>query len=1186
MGYRFVFGASGAGKSYQLKKEVIQRAGDALGHFAFNGFLYIVPEQYTMQTQKDLVLASKHGGIMNVDVLSFGRLSHRIFEELGTKPLAALDDVGKSLILRRIAATMKDDLVILGSRLERPGMVSEVKSMISEFMQYGLGVEDVKSLADYAGQNGQGALESRLQDLAALYQGFLDYEKDRFITGEEMLDLLAEGITQSKLIRESVVIFDGFTGFTPVQYRVLKELMHCAKEVVFALTVAADGGRTVLEAQDLDRPFTESEQQDLFYLTRKTIYDITRYAKQVGAVHEKDIDLNEAGKTPVRFQKNPALAHLERSLFRYPMKAFSNSQNTGASKPLSIFCASTPEEEARELCIRIRTMIRMEGYAFRDFGVVCGDLGVYEDAIRKMAAVYDIPVYIDTTRGVKQNPLTETIRGAHEMAGGAYTYETVFRLLRAGLAQMEDEEIDLLENYCLARGIHTKKQWLLPFSAEVEAQRVQLLAMMAPLLDLEDKTAAGRTKALYAFLTGISAQQQLEHYADRFAQEGDAVREKEYEQIYRAVIDLMDQIYGLIGDEKISGKDYLDLMVTGFDEIRLGVLPQQVDRVPVGDIERSRLTEKKVLFFLGANDGNVPRNTSKGGLISDLDREFLAGSGEELSPTPREQMYIQRLYLYLNMTKETDRLIVSFTRTSGDGASIRPSYLIAQLRQMFPEVEIEDPESTVDLRPDREDGTDRLIGTKDSRSYLAQHLRAFVDGGYQAEPVLEDLFLTVYGFCHQEEERMRRLGGDSAKKGATEKIQAGSDVRLLTRAALAHYDPKPISKETAKALYGRVIRGSVTRLEQASQCYLKHYLKYGVRLRERDTRTFEPRDAGTILHESIQKFSQKMQEKGNSWSSFSMEEGETLMSEVLRAVASEYNDQQIYDKARTQYGLKRMQRVLNRTLEALQYQVQAGEFEPAAFELAFGENSEIRFKLSNGGELILVGRIDRVDLCRKDDREYIKIVDYKSGVKDLDMEKIKSGLQLQLLFYMDAVRDMEQGKNPDLEIEPAGLLYYHFDDPMLTGKDAVQALLSGEAGGDESGMEREKLAMMKKLRPKGLVNDSKEVLALLDHSMSGTSTVVPVSVNKDGGLSKTSHVFSREQYDEMVQNMRTLICDVAEHILEGEVVANPVELDSQKTACTYCSYKDVCGFDPKTPGYRYRSILDADDDEEGEIQEA
>lgn len=1154
MPYHFLFGASGAGKSSLLHRSVLKAADKALKNFSNENFLFLVPEQYTMQTQKDLVLASPSGGILNVDVLSFGRLAHRIFEESGGNSRAVLNDLGKSLILQRLAEKLADRLPVIGGNLHRQGYIAEVKSILSEFMQYDLSVEDVGRLADFAGD--RGGLRARLLDLQAMYQAFLDYEQEKFVTSEETLDLVAEAVPDSPLVRNSVIIFDGFTGFTPVQNRVILALMKSAKDVVISLTLSEDGGKP---ASLVEEEKDAGEEQSLFYLTRKTVASLSRLAAEEGIPHEEDIFLQGE---PWRFRGNPPLAHLERQIFRYPQQPYTvperepmagtkaqsaARQGAGAetadSFAVSIFEASTRREEVRQVCIRMKRLAADEGYSWRDFAVVAGDLPGYEDLIRQAAALYHIPVYIDLTRQVLHNPLTETIRAALEIRLNDFSYETVFRYLRAGLSDLKPEETDLLENYCLARGIRGRKRWMTSFDAVYEEMREKVMESLDPLLQDEAGrrlTAAERTEALYDFLVKNRMQEKMESAAADFEEQGDSVRASEYRQVYRAVIDLLSQIHDLLAEEPISRKDYLELIRTGIGEIRLGTLPQQADTVLAGDLERSRLTQVKVLFVLGANDGCIPKGASTGGILSDFDREFLASSGIELSPTPRDQMYIQRLYLYLNLTKPSDRLIVSFADADEGGTALRPSYLIPLLTGLFPQT----LRNGSIRKPEELPAAGQLTGEEDTIPYLAEALRLSAEGHFEAggEDEARTEFLTVYGLS-------AGLGTDTLRAAAVR----------LRRAAFLRYEPRPLSSRAVRRLYGSTLSGSVSRLEQTAECYRRQFLQYGMRLMERPEFVLQPADAGSVLHESLWAFSQELRKRGLTWRTFGQDEGRSMASEAVRLTAETYGGRILHADAAGEYRIRRMQRILARTVDTLKAQIEAGDFDPEGYELTFGTGDPdtppgLVLDLGNG-RMYLNGRIDRLDLARKDSGIYVKIIDYKSGTKDLSPVKMLDGRQLQLMVYMEEVLRWLREKYPERNVSPAALFYYHLADPY-------RKVLPGE----------EMPAPIDGLKPKGMLSADPVVIDMLDHDLEGggTSSVIPVRMKKDGTPCASPRLFTDASYTQLRDGLWDVCIRLGQQILAGNITAQPF-VSGQDNACTWCPYRDVCGFDPRIPGYSTKS---------------
>ena len=768
MALQFYFGPSGSGKSKRLHQDVLHMAAKDPDC----NFLFLVPDQFTMQTQMDLVKESPGGGIMNIDVLSFGRLTHRIFEETGYGRKPVLDDTGKSLVLRKVASSVKENLPVLSGNLNKIGYIHEIKSAISEFKQYGLSVERVGELAEFS--KSRGTLYYKLKDLKTLYQAFDAYVAERFITTEDTLALLSRAVHESKIMKNSVVIFDGFTGFTPIQYRLIAELMELSRMVIVSVTLGEG-----------ENPYRIMGEQELFYLSKKTVRDLQKWAQKRNVRQAEDVYLGKGGLP--RFRESRELAHLEKQLFRYPLKPYEDSQKDSIPA-IQIREAMSPAGEVRGACILIKKLVLEQNYSYRDIAVVTGELETYGDFFEREAATYDIPVFIDRTRGILLNPFLEYIRSALRIVLQNFSYESVFHYLRSGLADFTMEETDLLENYILATGIKGRKKWGELFTRNATEQinelRERLYGQMTPLLQKQER-ASDYVKALYEFIVAGRIQEKLLIFEEKFRADGEEERAKEYAQIYRLVMELLNQIEGLLREEAMTLQEFVDILDSGFAEIEVGTIPGGVDRVIVGDMERTRLNQVKVLLFLGVNDGNIPRNANKGGIISDIDREFLKDSDIELAPTPRQQMLTQRLYLYMNMTKPSERLYLSYARISSDGKTLRPSYLIDTVKDLFPCA------YQGNLMEGKESVTERIMGKKDALPYVAEELRERAQG--RAGGMTDEEFFSL---C-------RIYWEDSAFRGQMEK---------LLQAAYEHYEHKPLGAMIARMVYGTVLENSVSRL--------------------------------------------------------------------------------------------------------------------------------------------------------------------------------------------------------------------------------------------------------------------------------------------------------------------------------------------------------------------------------------
>lgn len=1143
MSLRFYFGSSGAGKSYELHKEIIRRAGEN----PRQAFLVIVPDQFTMQTQKELALKQPDGVIMNIDVLSFGRLSHRIFEEVGYDSRPILDDTGKSLVLRKIAASLQEELPVLGGNLNRQGYIHEVKSAISEFMQYGIGVNELKQLTSFAEK--RGALYHKLMDLQKLYEGFLNYIQGQFITTEETLDLLRASLHKSKLIQNSVVVFDGFTGFTPIQNRLIQELMHLAAEVLVTVTLP--------EGED---PFQMEGEQQLFYLSKKTVHDLCKLAKEDGIARGEDVTLT--GEVH-RFKPEGRLAHLEKMLFRYPMKPYEGMDRDS----IQLYEASDPKEEVRQTAMKIRRLIRKEGYQFREIAVICGDLGTYADHVEEQFGLFEIPCFLDKTRGILLNPFIEYVRSALSILTQDFSYESVFHFLRSGLADVSRDEVDRFENYVLRFHIHGAWQYTRIFTKKTKemaedvesfdrlnAFRERLLESLKPL-QVKEPYVKNYVEGLYRFLVESRVQEKLAAFEARFEEAGELSRAREYAQIYPLVMDLLDQIIGLLGEEQMTLQEFADILDAGFGEIEVGTIPQNVDRVLVGDIERTRLKPVRALFFLGVNDGNIPKGTSKGGIISDIDREFLKESEWELAPSPRQQMYIQRLYLYLNMTKPSERLFLSCAKMNGEGKAIRPAYLWDILQKLFPDIHVDYPQ--------KRQAEEQLETPAEGLYLLAEQLRQYAAG-----------YLLQNG-QGGEQQGGEQQGGSRQEEGLLFTLVSTYDampeyqekLQQLVEAAFYRYRHHPLAKEIARQLYGKVMENSVTRLETYASCAYAHFLEYGLTLQEREEFGFETVDMGNVFHTVLELFAQKLTARGLTWFSFTKEEGEAMVSEALEACSAEYGDTVLFASARNAYIIERMKRILTRTVFTLQRQLQKGSFAPDDFEMSFSmvqELDAVNIALNEDEKMRLRGRIDRVDTYCGGDKLYVKVIDYKSGNKQFDLVALYYGLQLQLVVYLNAAMDIQKKLHPDKEVLPAALLYYHVTDPVISAETELSP-------------EEVQEKLFADLKMTGVVNSDTNVIKRMDDTLAegggGVSDVIPVELKKDGTVSARSSVLTSEELTQVSDYVNAKIRQLGQEIIDGNFPLNPYE-KGNRSACTFCTYHAVCGFDRRIEGCRVRTLED------------
>ena len=1113
MKYRFYYGPSGSGKSYRIKKDIISMAEE----YPERNHYLIVPDQYTMQEQFNMVKMHENRCIMNIDVLSFGRLCHMVFNEVGQPDTVVLDDTGKNLILRKVSLDIEDHLEYIGSGLKRPGYIHQVKSAISEFMQYGHSPEDIGKLIE--GFQGKGALKAKMSDLKLMYEAFLNYKEDHYITTEERLGLLAEAISKSRLLKDSVVVFDGFTGFTPIQNRVLSALLRHCEEVRFSFCI------------DEEARNTAGYEGELYGLTRKSISSVTRLCENERAQHLSDIILESRG---VRF-KNDELLYLEKNIFRKNRLAYSE-------KPEHIYLSEStdPRQEIKDICVKIKELTEKKGLCYRDIAIVTGALDSYAPIFEEMFALYEIPGFVDRNRHLGLNPFTEFIKSGLMVIRKNFSYESVLHVLRSGMTDISEDDIDRFDNYLMALGIRGVNQYKKEFSrvprymkkgkSEIDEEireellkinntRKKLMDSLAPIMSLikGEHLVSEMVRALYGFMEINGVFERLSIYQQNFLEQGDYVREKEYAQVYKYFCNMLEQLDSLLGMETLELDEFCAILEAGIGEIKIGVLPGQRDYVLAGDIERSRLGDIKVLFFAGVNDGIVPKNGGNGGIISDLDREFLCSLEVELSPSPRTQMFYQKLYLYTNLTKPSEDLFVSYSRTDIARNELKPSYLVDMIRRSFPEVpSIE--------RAEAERGFD---SSKTFALYYTELLRNYVKGQLNADE--EKLLFSLYRLSNDEE-----INVDEAF------------ARSLEKAAFYRYEPEALKKRVVDNLYGEILKNSISRLEKYAACAYAHFLKYGLHLEDRENFDVSRLDVGNTYHEVLQKYIEYINENHLKFTELTEAEQIELIEKILEEANPDNSDSKFHQDGRSQYRLEMMKQILKTAVKTIGYQLERGAFVPSYMEYPF-EKSVLS---ENGRQMKITGKIDRIDTCSYDDRILVKVVDYKSGNKSLKLDEVYDGLSLQLAVYLAHAVDVIAKKYPDKQVYPAALHYYSVSENNI------------ESEAPPSEEEIEKSSIMN-LRLKGLSVSDNEIIEKLAGDFETESDVIHAKRKKDGELDSRGQIISEEEMQILLKYADYKQASLGDSILSGDKSASPCG----KTACDYCDYKEVCAFDKRIEGY-------------------
>lgn len=1086
MSLQFILGGAGSGKANFLYRKICEEAAKN----PKKRFFVLVPEQFTLETQKTLVKLSPGHGIMNIDVLSFNRLAYRVFEEFPALKKTVLEDMGKTMVLQKILSQEKRNLHYFGRGIEKPGFLDELKSFLCELYVYRIDDEGMETMIS-AAESGS-LTECKLKDLQLIYRAFRKRLSDEYMTAEEILPQLSKVAKEVEMLRGAVFAFTGFTGFTPVQYELLTELLRVSEKMY--ITLDADG---------------RGKREELFRLTFDTMKIMGKICREIKITPEEPIILGAGtDRASLRFPKGSALSFLERNLFDKETFFYEKPQ-----QEISITEIKDLKSEADFVVRKIWWLVAKEGYRYQDIAVVTGDLAAYQDYLSAGFESRNIRYFLDYKKSIGGNAFSEFILSFLEMLRKDMDYESTIRFLRCGLSPLNLEETDRIENVILAlgkRGFYSyDKEWTAPYHEKERYDMDKVNAAREKFIDMirEPRNAfAGGKKCvrdyveiLYDFIVRNEIYDRLKKKVAFFEERSEVLLAKEYKSVYQVMMNLFDQMVELLGDEPVSFAGFKELVGAGISEGLVGFTPPAMDQVVVGDVERSRLTDIKVLFFIGVNDGIVPKSGSTPGILSERERELLKENDISLAPGSKEQIFTEQYYMYLNMTKPSERLYLTYHQMGSGGESMRPSYLIRKIRHMFPGLTVSEEEF--------EESTEKLLGIDFGEKALLAGLSEYSDR-------LEDKrFLQLYShYMKKNPERMKSevLPNLFLKKAETN-----------------------LSKEAVSLLYGKELAGSVTRLENYRKCPFAHFLAYGLCLSEREQFEIGNMDFGNIFHASLEHFSGLLKENKKRWRDIQEKDIHDMVNDSVESAAQNYKDSVFEQSMRSKYVLHRIRRIMGRTIETMVEQMKRGDFEQSAYEISFralNHLDETHVKLEHGKEMELHGRIDRIDTIETEDNTFVRVIDYKTGNTEFELTSFYHGLQMQLIVYLETAMALEKRRNGK-EPVPAGMYYYHVKDPMLSVY--------------EEDDEKRKELFIKELALDGF--------AVLDQR---------ADTNPEGLIRKKKNVLTEKEIRGMISHTRKQMCVSGNEILNGNKEIRPYRLGTQ-TGCDYCKYRSVCRFDER-----------------------
>lgn len=1116
MALRFLIGAAGTGKTEYCMKEIITAQSAHKGRQIF-----LVPEQYTSQAERDLTARTERKGIITAEVLSFGRLAHQFFAKNGLNRAVILGDVGKQMALQKILLEQRDDLPYFCHMMDKNGFVSRLGKTITEFFRYRVTPEQLETMSNQEGLSH--SVQDKCRDMASIYRRYEEFLSETYLTGDTTLSLLEEKLASSAAFEDTEIWLDGFYGFTPQEYGVIAQLLRLCKRV--SITLPMDEHSYFASSLPPAAPFFEP------HLTKQKLVSL---AEEMGIAMESPVFFKENHRA-----KTPALAFLEKNYF------YGYYKKSPDHEGIHICSCATRESEMAYAAGQILSLVREQGLRYRDIAIVTNAMSAYEKGLKGILSEAGIPCFVDSRRDIASHPLIGLVNSLLECVVYDFRYESVFSYLKTGLTPMAQEDMDILENYVLAYGIKgykwKKDVWAYGFQPGQEAEqaylndlRAQVMTPFASLLALKRKKnlpLRDWVTALVVQLDTLGIAEKLTALSEAAAAKGNAAKAEEHRQIWQILMDVLQKAVEILGDAPMSLDTFARILSAGLEESSMGLIPPTADSLLVGDIERSRLPDIKALLVLGVNDGILPAPAENTGIFTETEREALTAAGMELAPDGKRKLFEEQFLIYRGLTKPSHALYLTYANGDTEGKALFPSSLIARIAKMYPTL-TEERDDTLPLSSLTPGGCFHQLGTQ-----MRKHVE---------ESPMEPMWQDIYSYFATTPQWQQQLS-------------------LLRQGFSVHDRRQKLSPKTAKNLYGKNILSSVSRLERFAACPFAYFAEYGLKARPRQLYQLRTPDLGNLFHQVLEQFAATLKKDGISWQTLTQEETERRMDAAVDEAAPHLGNEILLDSAANRYLIKRLKRISRRAGWTLVRHIQSGMFEPAGYEVGFGPHEAlppIVIGMSDGSKLILRGKIDRVDLLDAEGNKFVKIIDYKSGTKAFDFQDIYYGLQLQLLLYLDAYL-----KNHGTEsYRPGGVFYFRITDPTQTVTEEMSA-------------EEIEHLLYSKMQMSGLVLENETVIKAMDEVFIdpvsggmrlGASDIIPLKYTKKGTPTASSLLATEEEYNALMAFTAKRAATIGESMKAGIITPAPYRKQNS-TPCDYCVFSSICRYEYKDRPY-YRNL--------------
>ena len=1096
--------------------------------------LIIVPDQYTLDAERRLFAETGAKALMDVEVISMSRLGYRLLNELGGSRRTFIDKYGRHMILSQVIREHAEELQIFKGLEGKNSFLEMVNNFISEMKQYNSGPDELETVRDQVEEGSY--VYRKLSDLKLIFDEYEKAISGKYTDSEDYIDLFLGKIGKSELVKGNHIWIYGFDSFAPKALSVIGELMTYADDVNVVLSCSFD---------------RHSRDSELFELGRIVSGNLIREA-EARRIEHREIPLPEDIETYPDHYKYAAARHIEREIYSLPAVPFKRTDK----EKLPVFVeAGNLYNEAENAAGYVLHLIRDKGYRLGDIRLILNDQDIRGPIIKRVFGEYGLEIFMDQGREASDNPIIRYIMSLLEAAIENYDTQAIMSMLKTGMGDLDMEEIADLENYAIKYRIRGT-MWTRPFkkgSFEYEPEELMRLSSLAEKATssvtklraaMKADTYADFIPEFYEILRNdADLPSKIEKLVKDQTDQGRSDLAEETDQVWDSFLNITQQINEIMGGRAFDGKTFCDLLETGMEGIKVGMLPPAKDGLVMGTMQRTRIGRIRTLMVLGANEGVLPSGKPARGLFGEEEKELFRNRGVEFCKTDPFILMEEKMGIYRNLSDSAERLYISYSMSDLDGNSAKPSSVWMKLREIFPEAE-----AKKDAVSDR-NMKFLLNGASGGLKHMANALERYTEG----EPLPE----------------YTKAGLDWYKANSPEKLESIRRGLSFTNKA------EDLGRDMASRLFRRDPSSdmsiSPSRLEKFSRCPFSHFIKYGLDPEERRIFQVAPREIGDVYHSCLMKLTEKLTlpdvpltDPGSPWMTISDEKLREMAEGFVREETSNYKEGLFRLGKEEEYRTSRMNDAVVEVCRNLVDQVRAGEILEGRFEAPFGRGEKIPpvaiDTIIDGKpeRAYIEGKIDRVDYL-PDSR--VKIIDYKTGNEKFSIKEAEKGYRLQLMLYLEAALGGER--------KPAGVFYFHISEPMINMTE------KSDPSSDADAADELKKAIAKEFKLNGILVDDPDVIRNIAGDFEGYSDIIPVRVNKEGNYTSTGkteeQVLTEDQFSELRGKVADTVSKKVTELLKGKVAINPMKT-KERSACSYCEYKGICRFDTIFEGNKWNPV--------------